>query len=217
MEDFFGQEITIIIADDHELVRSGIKRVLFYEKSLKIIDEASNGEDAVRLAKYHKPNVMLLDIFMPKMNGIEAAEIIKREVPDTFVVMLTAFEDAHHLEQALSAGADGYLAKDISAKDLIESIKNVTLGERVFSKSILHIMQNKYIPSDVDSSPVSISKREQEILNMVAMGKTSQEIADKYNISIRTVQSHRSNIMQKLGLKSAGSLVRYAVLHNTKD
>lgn len=215
MEDLYELEIKLIIADDHELVRSGIKRIFLFEKNIKIIDEASNGEDAVKLAQYHKPDVVLLDIFMPKLNGIEAAEIIKKEMPDIYVVMLTAFEDAHHLEQAMAAGADGYLAKDIAAKDLIEAIKNVVNGERVFSKSILHILQNKFLPNDSDSSPVSISKREQEILNMVALGRTSQEIGDKLNISVRTVQSHRSNIMQKLGLKNAGSLIRYAVLHKT--
>ena len=213
MEDYIERDITLIIADDHELVRSGIKRILTYEKQIKILGEASNGEEAVSLVKYHNPNVALLDIFMPKMNGIQATEIIKKECPDTFVVMLTAFEDSQHLEQALAAGADGYLVKDIGAKDLIAAILKVNEGERVFSKSIVQIMEQKYLPSISDNTSISISKREQEILNMVALGKTSKEIADKYNLSVRTVQSHRSNIMQKLGLKSAGSLIRYAVFH----
>jgi DNA-binding NarL/FixJ family response regulator len=128
--------------------------------------------------------------------------------------MLTAFEDSLHLEKALEAGADGYLTKDISAKDLINSLLNVMNGERVFSKSIINIMQKTYVPSiPADTTPITISAREQEILNYLALGKTSPEIAELLNISVRTVQSHRSNIIQKLGIKSASGLIRYAVIN----
>lgn len=206
--------ITLILADDHEVVRAGIRRLLSIDKSLKILEEAANGEQAVEIVKYHKPRVALLDIFMPQVTGIEAVEIIKQEVPDTFCVMLTAFEDASHLEKAMAAGADGYLSKDISAKDLIESIHQVAMGERVFSKSIIKILQNKNIPSDSDSERIIITKREQDVLNLVAQGRTSSEISEKLHISVRTVESHRYNLMQKLGIKNATGLVRYAVLNN---
>lgn len=206
-------QLSIIIADDHEIVRAGIRRLFIIEKSIKIVGEAANGRDAIEAAIYHKPQVVLLDILMPVLTGIEATPLIKKNCPDTMVVMLTAFEDAVHLEQALAAGADGYLSKDIGAKDLIAAIHRVALGDRVFSKSIINLMQKKFVDSNNTPTPISITKREQEILDMVAMGKTSVQIADKLNISVRTVESHRYNLMQKLGVTNAAGLVRYSMTH----
>lgn len=212
-----NDRLTIVIADDHEVVRAGIRRILKTDESLHILDEASNGRDAVDLVLYHKPQVALLDIFMPQMTGIEATREIKKMNSTTFVVMLTAFEDFNHLDRALRAGADGYLAKDISSKELINSIHKVVTGERVFSKSIMNILQNKTIThngfEDRDETVV-ITKREQEILNLVANGRKSSEIAEKLFISTRTVESHRYNIMQKLDIKNAAELIRYAVLNS---
>lgn len=206
--------IKIIMADDHEVVRAGLKRLLMIDKGIKILDEASNGKDAIELVKIHSPNIALLDIQMPMMTGIEATKEIKVKFSNTLVIMLTAYEDSYHLEQALSAGADGYLAKDIGAKELTESIRIIMNGDRAFSKSILKLMQRKLVPTEEqDPAPITISKREQEILNYVALGKTSQEIADELFLSIRTVESHRYNIMQKLDIKNAAGLVRYAVMN----
>jgi DNA-binding NarL/FixJ family response regulator len=206
--------ITIVMADDHEVVRAGIRRLLSIDRSLKILDEAINGQNLIDLVRYHKPDIALTDIMMPIKSGIEAAKEIKETIPETNVLMLTAYEDSYHLEQALSAGADGYLSKDVGAKELIESIHNIMNGERVFSKSIIKLMQKKFVPSSqLESTPISISKREQEILNLVSAGKTSQDIAEKLNLSVRTVESHRYNIMQKLGIKNAAGLVRYAVMN----
>ncbi len=207
--------ITIVMADDHEVVRAGLRRLLSVDKELKIVDEASNGRDALELVKYHKPDIALLDIMMPVMNGIECVRQIKRSGLDTFTVMLTAFEDSSHLEQALSAGADGYLAKDVGSKELINSLKKVIFGERVFSKSIILLLQNKFsVETDTTNESIVITKREQEILNLVAIGKKSIEIADALSISVRTVESHRYNIMQKLGIKNTAGLIRYAVMNN---
>lgn len=216
-QDFL--DIKVVLADDHEVVRAGLKRLLTIDKNIKILDEASNGEDAVKLVNYHRPDVAILDILMPRKDGIEATKIIKLNTPEVFVVILTAFEDAHHLEQALEAGADGYLTKDIGARDLVEALHTVVKGERVFSRSIIHLLQKNYNfkNDDSQSSTIVITAREQEVLNMVALGKTSSQIADEMNISVRTVQTHRSNIMQKLGLKTASSLVRYAVLRHQKN
>jgi DNA-binding NarL/FixJ family response regulator len=204
-------EIKILIADDHELIRIGIKRLLSVDKSLKVVDEASNGIDAIKLAEYHKPDIILLDILMPRMNGIEATKIIKETMPGIFVIMLTAFEDRVHVENALLAGANGYLSKDISAQELIKSIRIVLSGERAFSTSIIRLLQNKHSEYTIDNTPVVITKREQEILNLVALGKTSPEIANELFLSIRTIESHRYNLMQKLGVKNTAGLVRYAI------
>ncbi|MBM2815665.1 MAG: two component transcriptional regulator, LuxR family [Ignavibacteria bacterium] len=208
MED---RDIKIVLADDHEIVRVGIKRLLSMDKSLKVLDEAPNGDVAIKLVAYHNPDIALLDIQMPIMDGIEAATKIKADMPHVFVVMLTAFEDYPHVEKALTAGADGYLSKDIGSKDLISALHTIMHGERVFSRSIIKLLQKRYPETGVDASPVIISKREQEILNLVAIGKTSKEIADKLFLSIRTVESHRYNVMQKLGIKNAAGLARYAL------
>ncbi len=203
--------ITIVIADDHEIVRAGIKRLLLLDKTFKILGDASNGKDAIEIAAYHKPHIVLLDILMPMLNGVDAIPLIKKLSPDSMVVMLTAFEDLMHLEKAIAAGADGYLSKDISAEDLCAALKKVVLGERVLSKSILILMGKKYNTNSNNPQPVSITKREQEILNLVAMGMTSNDMAEKLNISIRTVESHRYNLLQKLECTNAAGLVRYAL------
>ncbi len=216
--ELFNEEnpLRIILADDHEVVRAGLRRILAIDKTIRIMGEAPNGAEAVELVKYHKPDVALLDILMPVMSGIEAIDEIKKYVPDTLVLLLTAFEDSDHVELAVSAGADGYLTKDIDAKELVRSIHRVVQGERVFSKNIINLMQKKYIPEySFGEDSVVITKREQQVLNLVAVGKTSSEVADTLNISIRTVESHRYNLMQKLGVKNAAGLVRYAVLRST--
>lgn len=211
-------KISVVIADDHEVVRAGIRRLLSIDKRINIIAEATNGEEAVALTRYHRPDILLVDIMMPHVNGIEAVTILREEHTETKLLILTAFEDSLHIERALDAGADGYLAKDISAKDLNSALFKAVAGERVFSNSILRILQNKYVPySEKDETMITISPREQEIMNLLAMGKTSQQISDELFISIRTVQAHRSNIMQKLGIKNAAGLVRYAVINYTKN
>jgi DNA-binding NarL/FixJ family response regulator len=206
--------IKIVLADDLEIVRAGIKRLLSIDKSIKIVAEAQNVKEDVEMVQYHRPDIALLDILMPVMTGIEAVKEIKNVSEETFTVILTAFEDSKHLELALNTGADGYLTKDIKSKDLTESIHKVMEGERVFSKSILLILQNHYVTkSHIEEPPVTITKREQEILNLIADGLTSQQISDDLKLSIRTVESHRYNLMQKLNLKSAAQLIKYAILH----
>jgi DNA-binding NarL/FixJ family response regulator len=212
--------IKVIIADDHEIVRVGIRRILSLHKQIQLLAEASNGEEAISLVKEYSPHIALLDISMPKIDGIEAAKYIKNNFPDVIVLILTAFEDSRFIERALEVGADGYLSKDISPQFLIEAIHKVLQGERVFSRSILRVLEQQpaiAYQAEETNPNITITKREQEILNYIALGKTSQEIADILNISLRTVQTHRSNIIQKLGIKSAAGLIRFAVLHSTKQ
>lgn len=205
--------IKLIMCDDHEVVRVGLRRLLSMDKSIEILDEGDNGKKAIELVEKHSPDIALLDIMMPIMTGIEAAKEIKEKY-NCYVIMLTAFEDSMHLEQALAVGADGYLSKDIGAKDLIDAIKQVNKGERALSKSIIKIMQKKYVPDDENfAQAITITKREQEILNLVAIGKTSQQIANTLFLSVRTVESHRYNIMQKLDINNTAGLVRYAVMN----
>ncbi|GAB1370504.1 response regulator transcription factor [Candidatus Kapaibacterium sp.] len=207
--------IKIVFADDHEVVRAGIRRLLSTDKSIRILDEASNGSDAYELVLYHRPDIALLDIMMPSKTGIEVTKLIKKNLPDTLVVLLTAFEDASHIELALSAGADGYLTKETPAKELLASLHSVMTGERVLSKSIVMLVQNKFMTKgNQHDEQIKITKREQEILNLIAQGKTSSEIADALFLSARTVESHRYNLMQKLGIKNTAGLIRFAVLNS---
>jgi len=213
MDDILSEKIIrVVVADDHEIVRAGLRRLLLVNKNIKILGESANGEDLVSLVNYYKPDIALVDIAMPKLDGIEATKIIKQDCPDVLVVMLTAFEDYSHIETALSVGADGYLTKNITAKELVEALYNVMLGNRVFSKSIIKLLDNMQT-SDIEDEEeqVTISKREQEVLNLVAQGNTSNEIAKKLNISVRTVQTHRANVMQKLNIKNTAGLIRYAI------
>lgn len=208
--------IRIILADDHEIVRAGIRRLLSIDRRIKIIDEADNGQDLVDTVNYHKPDVVISDIMMPKLNGIEALKKIREMKIECYVIMLTAYEDSFHLENALEAGADGYLSKDINARELIDSIFDVIKGERVFSKSVVRLIQKRGASSsELESTPVVITKREQEILDLVAKGKTSQYIAEKLFISVRTVESHRYNLMQKLDVSNVAELIRYSILKRT--
>lgn len=204
--------VKIIIADDHEIVRAGIRRLLSINRSIKILDETGNGKDLVDIVEYHRPDVVLTDILMPNLNGIEALMKMREKGLDCSVVMLTAYEDSFHLESALEAGADGYLSKDITARELVDAIFEVLNGERVFSKSVVRLIQKKGAShSELDATPIVITKREQEILDLVAQGKTSQFIADELFISVRTVESHRYNLMQKLGVSNVAELIRYSL------
>lgn len=210
------EKIEIIIADDHEIVRAGLRRIFSIDKRIFIVGEASNGLEAVDLVRYYAPQIAFLDISMPKMNGIEAAQVIINQFPATIVAMLTAFEDYEYIVKAFSVGARGYLSKDVSPGFLLDAIYKLISGERVFSRSILNILERPYLfETEKDNENVSLTPRENEILQFVALGKTSQEIADILNISLRTVQNHRANIMQKMGIKTAAGLVRFAVLYNS--
>lgn len=210
--------LKVILADDHEIVRAGIRRLLSIDRRLKIIDEAENGQDLVDTVSYHKPDIVISDIMMPKLNGIDALKKIRELKLDCYVIMLTAYEDSFHLENALEAGADGYLSKDINAKELIVAILDVIKGERVFSKSVVRLIKKKSAnSSELDATPVVITKREQEILDLVAKGKTSQYIAEKLFISVRTVESHRYNLMQKLDVSNVAELIRYSILKRTSS
>jgi DNA-binding NarL/FixJ family response regulator len=209
-----SKTINLVLADDHEIMRVGLRRLLTIDHRINILGEADNGRDAYKLVEYYKPDVALLDINMPVMSGIEATKLIKGFSESIAVIMLTAYEDYEHLEQALDAGADGYLSKNVNSKFLIDSLFLVTKGERVFSRSILNLIQKK-IPTEHDEEiqPVRLTRREQEIINYLAQGYKSAEIAEKVFLSIRTVETHRSNIMKKLGIKTASALVRYAVIN----
>lgn len=207
--------IKVIIADDHEISRIGIRRLLSIAPDIDIIGEAVDGAHALELSRSKKPDVVLLDVLMPNVSGIEAAQRIKAEMKEICVIMLSAAEDEKSIERAMYAGADGYLSKEVTSEELVAAIRTVILGERVFSRSILNLLEGKVQDQKTNEPPVTLTKREEEIVTLVAKGLTSQDIAKKLFISPRTVETHRARIMDKLGVNNAAGLVRFALLHAT--
>lgn len=207
--------IRILIADDHEISRIGIRRLVSGANDIEVVAEAVNGAQTIDLARTLKPNVILMDVFMPQVSGIEAAQRVKTDQPDIFVIMLSSSDDSQSIDRAMYAGADGYLSKEVTSNELIEAIRNVMLGERVYSRTVLNHLEGKQDQAKEDEPPVSLTKREEEIVTLVAKGLTSQEIGKKLFISPRTVETHRARIMDKLGVNNAAGLVRFALLHAT--
>ncbi|GAB1429883.1 response regulator transcription factor [Ignavibacteria bacterium] len=208
----YDDEISVVIADDHEIMRLGLRRILSSVPSITIVGEAANGEDAIAQTKSAVPSVVLLDINMPRMSGIDAARAIKRLMNNVKVVILSAHEDYFHLSKALSAGADGYLSKEVSADELIGALYAVMQDERVFSRSILELINRNHYSSSIRSpEPIALTRREQEILELIAIGFTSAQIAEQMNISIRTVETHRYNLINKLGVKNTADLIRFSI------
>lgn len=205
----------IIIADDHEISRIGIRRLISNAPDVEVVAEAVNGAQTIDLARTLKPNLILMDVLMPQVSGIEAAQRIKNEMPSVSIIMLSSADDSTSVERAIFAGADGYLSKDVGSTELVEAIRTVLLGERVFSKAVLSRLEGKTPDVKVDEPPVSLTKREEEIVALVAKGLTSQDIGKKLFISPRTVETHRARIMGKLGVNNAAGLVRFALLHAT--
>lgn len=213
------ESIRVVIADDHELARIGLYRMLASDSDIVVVGEASSGDQVLQIVEQHRPDVILLDILMPRQNGLETAKQLRTVFPvgKPFIIMLTTFEDRYYLEQALAIGADGYLSKDVTCRELIDAVRAVMNGERVFSRTIMTMMHGiePYRGDSREQTTVVLTKREEEILQLVAQGLTSNEIAERLFISPRTVETHRAHLMKKLGAKNAASLVRYALLHTT--
>lgn len=208
--------IRILIADDHEISRIGIRRLLSSAADIEVVAETVNGAQTIDLARTLKPNLILMDVLMPQVSGIEAAQRIKAEMPECNIIMVSSAEDQTSIQRAIYAGADGYLSKEVTSNELIEAIRKVMLGERVYSRTVLAQLEGT--PSETRSSdtpPISLTKREEEIVALVAKGLTSQDIGKKLFISPRTVETHRARIMDKLGVNNAAGLVRFALLHAT--
>ena len=207
--------IRIAIADDHTIMRSGLRLLLEREPDFTIAGEASDGRAAIDIAGQHSPDVMVLDVAMPNLNGIEAAARIAVLSPKTAIVMLSMHSDETYVLRALKAGARGYLLKDSAEGDLISAVRAVAAGRTFFSPAISNMLVEEYIRAiqerGVEDSYELLTPRERELLQLVAEGKTTKEIASSLSLSASTVDTHRANIMRKLNLNSLAELVLYAV------
>lgn len=213
------EKIRILLADDHALVRSGLIRLLEPSKDILVIGEAEDGEETIRKTKELKPDVVVIDLSMPKINGIEAAKIIRKECPESRVLVLTMHENEEYVYQIFRSGANGYILKNANRNEITTAIRAVAKGERFFSPRVSEIMVEGYLrkaeerEKATDSSDIELTTREREVLSLISEGFNNQQIADKLFISPRTVDTHRTNIMQKLDIHDAANLVKYALEH----
>ncbi|MBI5602917.1 MAG: response regulator transcription factor [Deltaproteobacteria bacterium] len=207
--------IRVLIADDHAIVREGLRFILEANADIQVVGEAADGRQAVAEAKKVKPRIVVMDIAMPKLNGIEATRQLLEELSSVRIIILSMHYSTEHIFQALQAGAKGFLIKESAGKELIRAVRAVYAGQRYLSQKVDEIliedylMQRKKIKSP---SPLeSLSPREREILQLVAEGKTSAAIADILFLSPKTVETYRSRLMQKLGLKDVAGLIKFAI------
>ena len=209
--------IRVFIADDHAVVRDGLCYLLEAQSDLTVVGDAGNGREAVALVKQLKPDVVLMDISMPELNGIDATRQIIQAVPATNVIILSMQGTAEYVFRALQAGAHGYLLKDSAGKVVVEAVRAVYGGSRYFSDEITSTLVTDYLQQrqgGPEKSPVErLSGREREILQLVVEGKSSAEIGRTLSLSPKTVETYRSRLMEKLGIKDLPSLVKFAVQH----
>lgn len=208
-------KIKIMLAEDHVLVREGTKEMLDREDDMEVVAEAGDGEEAVRLASEQDLDIVIMDIALPKLNGIEATKQIKEMSPGTAVLVLTAYDDDEYVFALLEAGAAGYLLKDVSTDELVEAIRAVQAGESMLHPAIARKVVNRFsqrVEEDKDAAPFEeLTEREVEVLQLAGKGITTREIADSLSISHRTVQAHLSHIFTKLGVSSRTEAVVYAL------
>lgn len=209
--------VNILLADDHTIVRDGIKTLLEDEVGFNIVTEVQNGVKAVEACENHDVDVVIMDISMPKMNGIEATEQIKEEHPEIKILALTMLDEDQHIRKMIEAGASGYILKSSDKDELVEAITSILEGQHYFSEDATRSVMMDLVRGESEkptSDPAQLTDREKEILEYIVKQYTNQQIADELYISIRTVDAHRRNLLQKTGAKNTAGLVTYAIKHN---
>jgi two-component system, NarL family, response regulator NreC len=210
------KRIRILLADDHAVVRQGFKMILSAQPDMEIVGEAGNGREAIELAESLKPDIVVMDVAMPELNGIEATRRLSTSSPHARVIALSMHKDNVYVREILRAGARGYLLKDSVAADVVSAIRAVARGESYLSPAVSNAVLDdyrKHVTNPIDL----LSSREREVLQMLAEGKTNKEIAVVLNLSVYTVDAHRGRIMEKLNVHSINELVRFAVRNGLID
>ena len=214
--------IRVLVVDDHAVLRAGLRLLLDAESDMTVVGEASTGAEAVERAKTLDPDVVLMDLRMPGLGGVDATRYLKREVPETKVLILTMYDDAGSLRQVLRAGASGYILKKATDTDLVAAIRAVSRGDTPIDPSMAKAMVEEYVDPDGHLGHTSevvrkLTDREEEVLKMLAQGFTNRETADRLSVSVKTIETHRSHIMEKLDLRTRAELVKYALQQDILD
>jgi DNA-binding NarL/FixJ family response regulator len=207
--------IRILLADDHAVMRRGLHALLEGHEGFSVVGEANDGREAVALAESLKPDVVVMDLTMPNLNGTEASRQITNKFPNIAVIILSMHSDESYVLRALKAGARGYLVKESAEDDLINAIRTVSQGKAFFSPAVSKMLVEDYVrqlhDKDIEDSYELLTNREREILQLVAEGKSNKDVANMLNLSVYTVETHRSNVMEKLNLHTVPELILYAV------
>ena len=207
--------VRILLADDHTVMRAGLRLLLERHETFEVVGEAADGREAVEIATQQKPDVVVMDVAMPHLNGVEAARQILSRNPDTAIVMLSMHSDESYVLRSLKAGARAYLLKDSAEADLLAAVRALTEGKSFFSPAISKILVEDYMRQlerkGAEDTYELLTNREREILQLLAEGKTNKEVAGMLNLSLYTVETHRTHILQKLNLHNVPELILYAV------
>jgi DNA-binding NarL/FixJ family response regulator len=198
-------EITVLLADDHSLVRRGFRRILEDDETLKVVGEASNGVEAIRMAHELKPRVVVMDLSMPELDGVQATKEIVKHLPETRVLVLSMHADDNYVRNALDAGAMGYLLKSAIDVDLVGAIRAVSEGNRYIGSGL------RYVAQERDDELNKLTAREKQVLQLIAQGKSNKEIASLLDLSVNTVSVHRANLMEKMNIHRTAELVLFAI------
>ncbi len=207
-------KITVFLVDDHRVLRDGLHILLESQDDIEVIGEAEDGKKAIEGITSMKPDVAVMDITMPELNGIEAAQIIHESLPETGIVILSIHSDLEHIFRALQAGAQGYLLKESAGSEVISAVRSVYLGRRYLSPSIRDTVMEAYMQNRLIQSPLELlSMREREVLQLTVEGHSSAAIAEKLGLSPKTVDTYRSRLMEKINVHDLPELVRFAIKH----
>ena len=206
---------TIVIAEDHTILREGLCSLISSQEDLEVVGQAGDGREAIRQVEGLEPDLILMDLSMPRMSGVEAIREIKKRIPKTKILALTVHKTEEFILEVLQAGADGYIPKDASANELMMAIRSVLMGKRYLCPSVSGVVIEGYLesrrPLESGTPWDALTKREREILKLIAEGYKNKEIGDYLCISVKTVEKHRANLMKKLDLHSAAALTAYAM------
>jgi DNA-binding NarL/FixJ family response regulator len=209
------QKITVLLADDHTVVRQGLRALLEAEEDITVVGEAENGRQAVQMVKRLQPDVVVVDIAMPQLNGLEATRQISRDNPKSHVLILSSYSDDEYVQQLTDAGASGYLVKQTAANDLVAAIREAKKGNAFFSPAVSKRLLDHYRSSinrpPGEKKPPKLTPREMEVLQLIAEGYANKQIAGELFISIKTVEKHRQQLMHKLDIHDVAGLTRYAI------
>jgi two-component system, NarL family, nitrate/nitrite response regulator NarL len=209
-----SKKIRIILADDHPIVRTGIKNALAEQKNIEVVGEASNGVQALKKAKELSPDIVLMDISMPGMGGLEAAQRLRATLPKVKVLVFTMHDNKEYVLEIIRSGASGYVLKDTSTLELVRAIETVYRGGTFFSSKVSQFLLDQYVKkvaSGDEKSETELTNREKEVLVLVAKGKSNKEIASELTMSTRTVETHREKIMKKLNVHSVAEMTQHAI------